>query len=770
MAYLELNDTKNNIIHEYSSNKEWFEVKSKEGKIKSFLFKHSKEASKNKDTFSSEYDSYMQYLKHLKITSEIFNDEMTLKALQFLKKNSTNKTFKFDQSLIEFLLKVLKQQISDTKFNRESMYILIQIIYNYSNYNTKFNIEFQSTDNTLSLIFECLQFFIKIGDKRLISNVVFIIYYLSKKTHIPSIQKQWNACEVFENLLNILDENLESLTDPIIERIVCTVKASYDLITESNESETYNDEYLFNNDQTLSSINTNEINIFKYFNEMAFKESILKNRLFRDAFIYFINMFDGFNTKFDNLNDSNKKITIETLTNFTKFIMDLLKAELIAKTNENKKKLIKLFGYLIDVLNLSTNLSFESSYLRENFQKLKNGLPLLIEFIANNMINASKQNKIIYFLLFERVYHKILTLITLIYEYSANYSTEYDWNNLQTIEKFVKSTLKMKEKDITKSLKIILFQYGFKHQTENDLGLDVYQNYFLSDDSFKFKQIQNSINQLLLIDEIAKVFEKRSYLNAILYLHNDDRFFSSLSYDTQKKFIEFSVEFFEYVLGILDILPMEPKFDHSFVYSIKVLLYFNKLININTEISNRSDQFCLDFNQNSKNGILILFKLLTHENTFSYSVGSKKSNKINNILTTELTNHILHLLLNLSRASYDFKSIWNETVDSLLILKELALKLSNTNKTFELLCFMTISNIASDDDILKLADENSHVIKSIVDEISILASMLESNSAERIEIKLNEKNSVRVVSNYISGWHLIEVRKNYVCLGRALKI
>ena len=90
MAYLELNDTKNNIIHEYSSNKEWFEVKSKEGKIKSFLFKHSKEASKNQDTFSSEYDSFMQYLKHLKITSEIFNDEMTLKALQFLKKNSTN--------------------------------------------------------------------------------------------------------------------------------------------------------------------------------------------------------------------------------------------------------------------------------------------------------------------------------------------------------------------------------------------------------------------------------------------------------------------------------------------------------------------------------------------------------------------------------------------------------------------------------------------------------------------------------------------------------
>jgi dGTP triphosphohydrolase len=146
----------------------------------------------------------------------------------------------------------------------------------------------------------------------------------------------------------------------------------------------------------------------------------------------------------------------------------------------------------------------------------------------------------------------------------------------------------------------------------------------------------------------------------------------------------------------------------------------------------------------------------------SFSPFMVLSNKIYNILTNELINNVLHLLLNLSRVSYDFKCIWNDSVDSLVILKELALKLSNSiNKTFELLCFMTISNIASDDDILKIASENSHVIKSIVCEVSILAIMLKNNSAERIEIKLNEQNSVRIISNYISGWHLIEVNKGF---------
>jgi hypothetical protein len=768
MAYLELNDTKNNIIHKYSSNKDWFKVKLNNGKIISFiLFKHLQDANnENTDAFSNEYNNHVQYLKHLKIsTNDQFKDEMTVKALDYLKKNSSNKAFKFDKNLIESLLNIIKQQIlsQQTEFNRDNMYLPIQIIYNFSNYNAKFNMDFQSNDNTLPLLFDCLKFFIKIADKRLVSNVVYIIYFLSKKSHITSIQTKWKECQCFDNLLKILNDNLESLTDPIIERIVCTLKVSYDLYTETtNEEKDANDEYLFNNEQTLVS-SPNKTNIYKYFKEIVFEEeSILKNRMFRDAFIHFINMFDGIETKFDDLIDSNRKIVIETLTNFTKFIMDLLAAELVTKIRDkNQIKLIKLFGYLIDTLNLSINLSFESNFLCENYQKLNNGLPLLIQFIANDMTNVSKENKIIYFLLYERVYLKILTLITLFYEYTNNHSALFDWNNLETLEKFVKSTLKMRDKEIVKSLKIILFQYDFKHKADD---LDDYKKYFLSDDSFKLEKIENSIAQLLLIDEIAKIFEKRTYLNAILYLFNDDRFFASLSCDTQKEFIKFSVDFFEYVLDILNNLPKDPQFDHSFVYSIKVLLYFDKLIQISTEISNRSDQFCLEFHRNnSKNGILILFKLLTHENTFSYSVGSKnQSNKIYNILTNELINNVLHLLLNLSRVSYDFKCIWNDSVDSLVILKELALKLSNNiNKTFELLCFMTISNIASDDDILKIASENSHVIKSIVQEVSILAIMLKNNSAERIEIKLNEQNSVRIISNYISGWHLIEVIKDF---------
>jgi len=768
MAYLELNDTKNNIIHKYSSNKDCFKVKLNNGKIISFiLFKHLQDANNdNTDAFSNEYNNYVQYLKHLKIsTNDQFKDEMTVNALDYLKKNSSNKTFKFDKNLIESLLNIIKQQIlsQQTEFNRDNMYLPILIIYNFSNYNVKFNIDFQSNDNTLPLLFDCLKFFIKIADKRLVSNVVYIIYFLSKKSHITSIQTKWKECQCFDNLLKILNDNLESLTDPIIERIVCTLKVSYDLYTETtNEEKDANDEYLFNNEQTLVS-SPNKTNIYKYFKEIVFEEeSILKNRMFRDAFIHFINMFDGIETKFDDLIDSNRKIVIETLTNFTKFIMDLLAAELVTKIKDkNQIKLIKLFGYLIDTLNLSINLSFESNFLCENYQKLNNGLPLLIQFIANDMTNVSKENKIIYFLLYERVYLKILTLITLFYEYTNNHSALFDWNNLETLEKFVKSTLKMRDKEIVKSLKIILFQYDFKHKADD---LDDYKKYFLSDDSFKLEKIETSIAQLLLFDEIAKIFEKRTHLNAILYLFNDDRFFASLSYDTQKKFIKFSVDFFEYVLDILNNLPKDPQFDHSFVYSIKVLLYFDKLIQISTEISNRSDQFCLEFHRNnSKNGILILFKLLTHENTFSYSVGSKnQSNKIYNILTNELINNVLHLLLNLSRVSYDFKCIWNDSVDSLVILKELALKLSNNiNKTFELLCFMTISNIASDDDILKIASENSHVIKSIVQEVSILAIMLKNNSAERIEIKLNEQNSVRIISNYISGWHLIEVIKGF---------
>ena len=115
---------------------------------------------------------------------------------------------------------------------------------------------------------------------------MYIIYFLSKKSHITSIQTKWKECQCFDNLLKILNDNLESLTDPIIERIVCTLKVSYDLNTETNEEKDANDEYLFDNDQA------NKTNIYEYFKEIVFEEeSILKNRMFRDAFIHFINMF-----------------------------------------------------------------------------------------------------------------------------------------------------------------------------------------------------------------------------------------------------------------------------------------------------------------------------------------------------------------------------------------------------------------------------------------------------------------------------------------------
>ncbi len=91
MAYLELNDTKNNIIHKYSSNKDWFKVKLNNGKIISFiLFKHLQDANNdNTDAFSNEYNNYVQYLKHLKIsTNDQFKDEMTVNALDYLKKKN----------------------------------------------------------------------------------------------------------------------------------------------------------------------------------------------------------------------------------------------------------------------------------------------------------------------------------------------------------------------------------------------------------------------------------------------------------------------------------------------------------------------------------------------------------------------------------------------------------------------------------------------------------------------------------------------------------
>ena len=253
--------------------------------------------------------------------------------------------------------------------------------------------------------------------------------------------------------------------------------------------------------------------------------------------------------------------------------------------------------------------------------------------------------------------------------------------------------------------------------------------------------------------------EKRNYLNLILYLDTDYIIFEKCEQDLQTSFIKFSVDYFEYSLKILERFSLiNQTFDKTTVYLAKALKYLKYLMRLNCNIANISNKFCSMFHKNTKNGILILFKLINSEIMSDCLLNEKLSPTLFKPVLINIFDSVLLTLHNLSRVAYKYRSNWEEyTKEPLLNLLEIGSKYKKVSD--QLTSYMIIANIVSDEDVNDMKEGIKHILKSIVEKIEYLAQILESEQTIcRIQLNLNENTDKRIkVIEYMGKWNFIEV-------------
>ncbi len=435
------------------------------------------------------------------------------------------------------------------------------------------------------------------------------------------------------------------------------------------------------NQITENSIEFNHTNIYEYLDELNIDSDTFKDIKFRDSIVYL------FRNTFENENDLNRHVLNEFIGKFLKFIIN--------RKTENNNKLfdyIKLTGYFLDILGICDKLS----------KLTATNIDLLINFIDENH-SIEYENEIELFLM-KTIYTEIYSVLNQLEAKSLVIS------DITMCKKIIQPALKFNTKLLYSAINIIAYNYSTKEYS----------------DLIHLKDYTECAKKVLDID-----YEK----------------FDQIDLSEQIQFIEFSINYFDYILTLMttnkDLMKINDNLNNAIndIVLIKNFNFFNTLLSLVYNIAQVSVKFCLNFHKNSKNGILILFKLISNEIMLKYTIAGE--DKIFSHLLIDSFNNILLLIHNLSRVAYKNKPIWNNCSDSnpILILLKLTTNQSKEITSLlpiEFISYLIIANLVSDEDIIKFNCDLKKVIKYLIDKIENFAFLLETANNDKMEFNLQE--------------------------------
>ena len=253
---------------------------------------------------------------------------------------------------------------------------------------------------------------------------------------------------------------------------------------------------------------------------------------------------------------------------------------------------------------------------------------------------------------------------------------------------------------------------GDKNENNN---LNAEKNLLELIDSVNFKDIKEI--------DVVKISSNEGINNYLIL--------SKFNQVTIKKFIKFGIQFIEYMHEILvnHLKTHDSKIISSDLLIIKSMQALFSIIKSIVSCSDKSIEFCNNFHQEeSINGIKVLFEFLLDEYLFSTLVETE--------LITGVHDLIICSLLNLSKAYENNKEKW-EDLQAFPALLNLIKK--TKNKELVLILLMTISNIATDEDLnsINLAPQ---VLLELTDRIDMFADALANKLYESSDKKfLREK-------------------------------
>ena len=225
--------------------------------------------------------------------------------------------------------------------------------------------------------------------------------------------------------------------------------------------------------------------------------------------------------------------------------------------------------------------------------------------------------------------------------------------------------------------------------------------------------------------------------------------FTQMPESNKNILISFIENFLEYSYSTL--IPLieqinEKQANHSNLFSSEsssLLLTFvtqstflQHVMGITLNVSNRSVYFCNQLNKSEK-GLVLLMRIIQNPMFIDYSALNIPNDILINHQVFPILKSILGTLPNLSKSAFKYRVSW-QSLEVFRVLLNLSQKFAGVEDDDPILAiYLTIANIATDEDIEKLT-ELRNVAKRIVDKIHNCATVLaENDRIERADRKLD---------------------------------
>jgi hypothetical protein len=287
------------------------------------------------------------------------------------------------------------------------------------------------------------------------------------------------------------------------------------------------------------------------------------------------------------------------------------------------------------------------------------------------------------------------------------------------------------------------------------------------------------LKQLKLNERIEKQRECHEYIkkHEENYEKYEEKFLSALSFILRNakfkikhilEFINVSLEY-DFIRSLVRILSKSmnsvetllTKQEETAIKDEKLFIPY-VITSMARTFSNYSSKFCILFQES--NGILVLSEITKCDKLINNKSQALLTNDAHELLISTIRNCI-GSFINFGRVNSNFMQEYRDakTVESLFVCSN---TLKNQQSEIEIACYMALSFIADDDEVIKNASEIKKVIPGIVSIVRKIATNFKEMKGDyikvkRVKVQLREEDTVEsdiaCAETAQTVWHLVEV-------------
>jgi hypothetical protein len=701
----------------------------------------------------------IQYLS--KFNQNIPNNQLAINYLQKCKFNFNEIDLNIQKTFIETFDKLIKieteiiltqsiQQSSNLKGLTHYLEVLSNDSYDLPSFRKIFKEKTSSFENLFNILNKILKENPKDID-RLVILIVNLIETISKSFHNYKID--WESYNTIEILIKLSNEFQKvSLRNKVLN----IIKNIYDYNDDIDEP--YHDFEVDNYESCDDRSQKQRIAI-----DFILKNDNVANLISCKYFLEAI-QYIGVNARhenFESFGDETKKqrfvcFLIEFLHfNFTYVVEELKLSDGKTIPIEKQAQILKRLSYISYINNFITvhysSISFEFNLMVVGKTEIFDFISFILQNDAVHDIVIKSKPSIQYY-----VYTRIIaSSVAILNNIKYFYSHKFLQFSSKTLFLLIKTLNKLFNIDNRILLNIIPFVLDYDDENEDKTSRNLR-------DIFMNRSFENAAQLLIdMNNSPLDIFSSRTALNILsIYFPNTDEF-QKLNSKLVDKFIRLSIETIKYshLMLVEDLKNFNTDNTEEYQYVIDRIIknawILKKIITTIQNMADISIEFCFKFHEEADDGIKVILDFV-NDDVISSIFLKNQSHSLVYFLTGQILRSFFGTLHNLSKAAYKYKEKWI-SLNSFKILMNLGNKNKKIDSYFQLVSFMTIGNIASEEDLNNFSASLS-ILEIIVNKLKDFSSVL-SNGDKKVFrgiFKIDE-NCEKVEIMQLKGWNLFEI-------------